>query len=81
MAFGKKNQPQIDPAVAAAEQTYMQGVTTLRDIIAPSSYEIQSNYIKIGRRYVRTYFVYGYPRSIIYRMALANNQPRRSSGY
>ena len=64
MAFGKKNQPQIDPAVVAAEQNYMQGATTLRDIIAPSSYEIQSNFVKIGRRYARTYFVYGYPRSI-----------------
>ena len=46
------------------EQTYKQGVTTLRDIIAPSSFEVKSNYVKIGRRYARTYFVYAYPRTL-----------------
>jgi type IV secretory pathway VirB4 component len=66
MAFGKpkQQQPQINPAQQAADMRYMQGVTTLRDVIAPSSFEIQSNYIKIGRRYARTYFVYGYPRTL-----------------
>ncbi len=69
MAFGKK-QPQsisqsaVNPAQQQAEEIYRQGVSTLRDIIAPSSFEIQSNYIKIGRRYARTYFVYAYPRTL-----------------
>lgn len=65
MAFGKK-QP-IDPMLqqqTMQEQRYREGVTTLRDIIAPSSFEVQSNYVKIGRRYARTYFVYAYPRSL-----------------
>lgn len=61
----------VDPRVAQqqamaarAEEVYRQGVATLRDVIAPSSFEIQSNYIKIGRRYARTYFVYAYPRTL-----------------
>lgn len=66
MAFGKKP-PMIDLQTSAQlqqEQTYKQGVTTLRDIIAPSSFEVKSNYVKIGRRYARTYFVYAYPRTL-----------------
>lgn len=62
--FQKKGAAPINPALVEAENTYKQGVTTLRDVIAPSSFEIQSNYVKIGRRYARTYFVYGYPRTI-----------------
>ena len=65
MAFGskKQNDPQVQ-AQLQQEQTYREGVTTLRDIIAPSSFEVQSNYVKIGRRYARTYFVYAYPRTL-----------------
>jgi len=47
-----------------AERIYREGVVSLRDIIAPSSIEIESNYIKIGRRFARTMFVFGYPRSL-----------------
>lgn len=66
MAFGKKKpvQPPVNTAEQLAEMRYREGVTTLRDVIAPSSFEVQSNFIKIGRRFVRTYFVYGYPRTL-----------------
>lgn len=65
MAFGQKKP--VDPQAALKaqqEENFRQGVTTLRDIIAPSSFEVQSNFIKIGRRFVRTYFVYAYPRML-----------------
>lgn len=73
MALGIKqsNQPKLTPEQQAqlnqqalAEQVYRQGVVTLRDVIAPSSIEIESNYIKIGSRYARTLFVFAYPRSL-----------------
>lgn len=75
MAFGRNPQPKIDPAVKAqmnaqaavqaqADQIYRQGVVTLRDIIAPSSIEVEANFIKIGTRYARTIFIYAYPRSL-----------------
>ncbi|MFA5004371.1 MAG: conjugal transfer protein TraC [Candidatus Saccharimonadales bacterium] len=73
MAFGKKKQP-LDPvAIAQAQQAreqaevntaFQKGVTALRDFIAPSSIEFQPSYFQIGTRYARTYYVYGYPRSI-----------------
>ena len=66
MAFSKK-----DPALLQQQQLqdqsemiYREGVTTLRDVIAPSSFEVQSNYIKIGQRFARTFFIYAYPRTL-----------------
>ena len=39
-------------------------MTTLRDLIAPSSLEIHSAYFRIGTKYGRTMYVYGYPRRL-----------------
>lgn len=72
MAFGKKKQANpIDIAEAqrAREQQeieaeFLKGITTLRDTIAPSSLEVQSGYFRLGTRYGRTLYVYGYPRQI-----------------
>ena len=73
MAFGKKN-PKTDPvSLAQAQQmreqqevqaAFNKGVTALRDFIAPSSLEFQSGYFRIGTRYARTFYVYGYPRQV-----------------
>lgn len=46
------------------EQEFLRSITTLRDIIAPSSLEIQTGYFRLGTRYARTLYVYGYPRQI-----------------
>ena len=46
------------------EAEFLKGMTTLRDIIAPSSIEIQSSYFRLGTQYGRTMYVYGYPREI-----------------
>jgi len=46
------------------EQAFLKGVTTLRDLIAPSSIEIHSSYFRLGTKYGRTLYVYGYPRQI-----------------
>lgn len=46
------------------EQAFLKGVSTLRDLIAPSSIEIHSSYFRLGTKYGRTLYVYGYPRSI-----------------
>src|SRR5664280_1801303 len=47
------------------EQAFISGVTTLRDLIAPSSLEIHSSYFRLGTKYGRTIYVYGYPRQIV----------------
>ena len=49
---------------AEVEQTFLKGVTTLRDLIAPSSIEIHSSHFRLGTKYGRTLYVYGYPRQI-----------------
>ncbi|MDB5179121.1 MAG: Type secretory pathway VirB4 component-like protein [Patescibacteria group bacterium] len=71
--FGKK-QPVIDPAQLEqfqraqeqheAELIYRQGIVTMRDLIAPPSLDIDSGYLKLGKLYCKTLYVYGYPRQV-----------------
>ena len=49
---------------AEVEQAFLTGVRTLRDFIAPSSVEIQASYFRLGAKYGRTIYVYGYPLEI-----------------
>lgn len=49
---------------AEVEAAFLKGVSTLRDLIAPSSIEIHSSYFRLGTKYGRTIYVYGYPREI-----------------
>ena len=49
---------------AEVEQAFLRGMTTLRDLIAPSSLEIHSSYFRLGTKYGRTLYIYGYPRQI-----------------
>lgn len=49
---------------AEVEQAFLKGVSTLRDLIAPSSIEIHASYFRLGTKYGRTLYVYGYPRQI-----------------
>jgi type IV secretory pathway VirB4 component len=72
--FGGKKQPPADPiAIAQAQRAreeqevaaaFRKGITALRDFIAPSSIEYSSTHFQLGTRFARTYYVYGYPRSL-----------------
>ena len=72
MAFGRK--PKNDPIDLATqqrrreqveiEQEFRKGITALRDFIAPSSIEYESGHFRLGTKYARTYYVYGYPRQL-----------------
>lgn len=72
MAFGKKKaQSAIDLAESQrqreqqeVEAEFLKGITTLRDTIAPSSLEFNSGYFRLGTRYGRTLYIFGYPRQI-----------------
>lgn len=46
------------------QKAFETGITTLRDLISPSSIEINSDYFRLGTRYGRTLYIYGYPRSL-----------------
>jgi len=45
-----------------ARRVYSEGVASLRDIIAPASVQVEFNYIQLGGYFVRSFFVYTYPR-------------------
>ncbi len=69
--FGKDKK---DPVALAEEQKkreleeverqFREGITGVRDFIAPSSLEFESSQMKIGTRIARTLYVYGYPRQV-----------------
>ena len=46
------------------QRAFEQGITTLRDLISPSSIEIHADYFRLGTKYGRTIYIYGYPRAI-----------------
>ena len=46
------------------QKAFETGITTLRDLISPSSIEIHSDYFRLGTKYGRTIYVYGYPRML-----------------
>ena len=46
------------------QRAFEQGITTLRDLISPSSIEIHSDYFRLGTKYGRTLYIYGYPRTL-----------------
>lgn len=46
------------------DEAFRRGISEMRDFIAPSSLEIESGHFRLGTKYARTYFVYGYPRQL-----------------
>lgn len=64
----------VDPVALAQAQrareeqevqaAFQKGITALRDFIAPSSIEFSSSFFRLGTRFARTYYVFGYPRQI-----------------
>jgi conjugal transfer ATP-binding protein TraC len=46
------------------ERAFRRGVVTIKDIIAPSSFEVKPAYVRLGDKYTRTLFIIEYPRYI-----------------
>lgn len=46
------------------EREYRRGVVNIRDLIAPNSMEIKTDFMRLGGKYLRTMFIVGYPRYI-----------------
>jgi type IV secretory pathway VirB4 component len=44
------------------EKTYREGLTTLKDLLAPASLKFQSSYFEINGKFARSFFVLAYPR-------------------
>jgi len=47
---------------AKESTTYEKGIATLRDLLAPSALKVESQYLQIGDKFLRTIFVLNYPR-------------------
>lgn len=66
--FGKKTDELKDLEILPVipEEIYEAGVLKLRDVIAPSAIEVNSNFIKVGGKFARTLFIISYPRFLSY---------------
>ncbi len=65
--FGKKesSSPSVDPALRALieqERVYQEGVTAVKDLIAPAAFQVTPHYVMVGKKYAVTHFVFTYPR-------------------
>lgn len=55
--FGKK-----DLEAAIPQTMYQKGIAALHDILAPAALEINSNYLRLGKKFTKSFFVFNYPR-------------------
>lgn len=68
--FGSKKKPPVveqsktNKEVASPLNSLEKGTVSLNDVIAPSSIEVDFNYIRVGEKFYRTFFVIGYPRYV-----------------
>jgi len=58
----KKEEKEEEILPVFPTEIYEAGALELKDVIAPSAFEINSNFIKIGNKIAKTIFVYSYPR-------------------
>ena len=49
-------------ALLKSEKIYQKGLATVKDIIAPAAFKIESDYVVINKKLASTIFVYAYPR-------------------
>ncbi|HEX9664276.1 MAG TPA: DUF87 domain-containing protein [Patescibacteria group bacterium] len=50
--------------ILEAEKIYRKGVVSVRDLIAPASFKVNSTFLELGTKFVRTIFIISYPRYI-----------------
>lgn len=57
-----KSQISADTKLAEVEQQYREGITTVKDLIAPSSLQFTNSYFELNGKFARTFFALAYPR-------------------
>lgn len=58
----KKLTPELRRKIINAEKMYHEGVISIKDLVAPSSMEVSTKGLSINSMYVKSYYVYNYPR-------------------
>ena len=64
MFFKKDKKTASQNQEAASLKNMQKGTVSLTDVIAPSSVEVDFNFIRVGERFYKTFFVVGYPRFV-----------------
>ncbi|PIU73018.1 hypothetical protein COS78_04140 [Candidatus Shapirobacteria bacterium CG06_land_8_20_14_3_00_40_12] len=70
--FSKLKKKKVEPAVAGTPlekggqngKPFIEGLVSVKDIIAPSALEVDFDHVRIDSKYYRTCFVAGYPRFV-----------------
>lgn len=64
--LGEKDDKSLTPEekkkLVEDEKIFQEGIATIKDLIAPSSMEVSSTKLRIGDVWVRSFYVYSYPR-------------------
>ncbi|KUK83896.1 MAG: type IV secretory pathway VirB4 protein-like protein [Microgenomates bacterium 39_6] len=63
--LGKKNQnKEEDKKKDKNQRSFGDGISTVKDLLAPSAIEVDFNHLRIDNKYFRSLFVAGYPRFV-----------------
>ncbi len=57
-----KSSTEVNKQVAELEKIYQEGVTSLKDLLAPAALKYESSYFLLNGKYGRSFFVLAYPR-------------------
>src|SRR3989338_8027963 len=63
-APGRESQVEDQLVTLEEERVYREGTVTIRDLIAPSAFKVESSFLQLGTVVLRTIFVVSYPRYI-----------------
>ncbi len=58
----KKLTKKMRSQIIAAEKVYQHGISSIKDLVAPTSVEIKSKEFKLNGVYTKSFFVFNYPR-------------------
>ncbi|MDR3642098.1 MAG: ATP-binding protein [Candidatus Doudnabacteria bacterium] len=58
----KEKEHSLSSSLGDLEKTYKEGLTTLKDIIAPSALKFEGSHFELNGKYGRSFFVLAYPR-------------------
>jgi len=58
----KKLTPALRKQVIAAEKLFREGTMGIKDLVSPTSVEIKPNHMKLNGMWVKSFFVFNYPR-------------------
>ena len=59
-----ENDPRLAREIIEEEKAFRLGILSVRDLISPASMKVDSTMMRLGEKFVRTFFVVNYPRYI-----------------